>query len=52
MVLNPIGIEPTFVIAGGGFYSYYNIQCTKLDKESKNLKKNILCVQKTFNILF
>ena len=46
------GIQPTrdsthflkigFVVAGGGFYSYYNHQCIKLDKEKKNYKKKIM----------
>ena len=45
------GIEPTwdwniflkilFVVARGGFYSYYNLQCIKLDKERKNVRKEI-----------
>ena len=43
MVLNPRGIEPTFekkcVFAGGGFYSYYDPQHIKLDKERKNVQK-------------
>ena len=44
MVLNPNGIELTylkigFVVAGGGFYSYYNFQCIKLDKEKRILEK-------------
>ena len=32
------GIEPKkigFVVAGGEFYSYYNLQYIKLDKENK-----------------
>ena len=33
MVLNPYGIEPTFLELNRGFYSYYNLQCIKLDKE-------------------
>ena len=49
MVLNPIGIEPTFlklVVAGGGFYSYYNLQYIKFDKEKKNSrKKSVLCIK-------
>ena len=51
------GIEPKrdwthflkirFVVAGGGFYSYYNLQCIKLDKEKRILeKKSVLCIQK------
>ena len=42
-------IEPTqdwthflkivFGIAGGGFYSYYNLQCIKLYKRKKKFKK-------------
>ena len=53
------GIEPkrdwthflkiVFVIAGGGFYSYYNHICIKLDKGKK---KSVLCIQKTFNAVF
>ena len=29
-----------FVVAGGGFYSYYNLKCIKLDKGKKNSRKN------------
>ena len=51
MVLNPHGIEPTFLKLG--FYSYYILQCIKLDKERKNLrKKSVLCMQRTFNAIF
>ena len=39
MVLNPHGIEIGFVVAGGGFYTYYNLQCIKLDKVIKNVRK-------------
>ena len=57
------GIEPKrdwthflkigFVVAGSGFYSYYNLQCIKLDKENRiQEKKSFLCKQKTFNALF
>ena len=52
------GIEPKrdwthflkigFVVAGGGFYSYYNLQCIKLDK----VKESVLFTQKTFNEVF
>ena len=45
------GIAPTrdcthflkirFVVAGGGFYSYYNHQCIKLDKERKIVRKKV-----------
>ena len=28
-----------FVVAGGGYCSYYNLQCIRLDRESKNVKK-------------
>ena len=44
VVLNPHGIEPTFFKlylwsqGGRGSYSYYNLQCIKLDKEGKNTK--------------
>ena len=42
-----------FVVAGGGFYSYYNLQCIKLDKENRiQEKKWVLCIQKTFNAVF
>ena len=50
------GIEPTrdgtyflkieIVVAGDGFYSYYNLQCIKLDKETKNLKKMFYACKK------
>ena len=53
------GIEPTrdwtkflkveFVVAGGGFHSYYNLQCIKLDKERK-YKKKVLCIQNFLKI--
>ena len=43
------GIEPKrdwthflkirIVVAGGGFYSYFKLQCIKLDKEKKNLRE-------------
>jgi hypothetical protein len=50
MVLNHV---IGFVVAGAGFYSYYNLQCIKLDKEKKILeKKTGLCIQKTFNAVF
>ena len=44
MVLNQHGIEPTFlkirfVVVGGWFYSYYNLQCIILDKERKNARE-------------
>ena len=32
MVLNPHGKNPLS-------YSYYNLQCIKLDKETKNIRK-------------
>ena len=45
------GIAPTrncthflkirFVVAGGGFYSYYNHQCIRLDKEGENCEKKV-----------
>ena len=49
--MNPHGIEPNFlkiefVVAGAGFYSYYNLQRIKLDKERKNERKKALCIQK------
>ena len=51
MVLNPLTIG--FVISGGGFYSYYNLQCIKLDQERKNARKKIvLFIQKTFKAFF
>ena len=41
------------MFAGGGFYSYYKLQCIKLDKEKKfKKKKSVLCIQKTFNAVF
>ena len=43
MVLNPNGIG--FVVAGGGFYSYLNLQCIKLDKEKMQENKKVLCIQ-------
>ena len=44
MVLNPHGIEPTFLkldswSPGAGYYFYYNLQCIKLDKERNDLRK-------------
>ena len=44
LVLHPHGIAPTFfkigyVVAGGGFYSYYIHQGNKSDKERKIIKK-------------
>ena len=42
-----------FVVAGGGFYSYYNLQCIKLYKENRiKEKKSVSCIQKTFNAVF
>ena len=46
MVLNPHGIEPNFlklnfVVDWGGFYSYYNLKCIRLDKERKNLREKV-----------
>ena len=58
MVLNPHGVEPTFLkigflVAGGGFYSYYNLKCIKLDKEERMYEQNsVLCIQKTINAIF
>ena len=59
MVLNPNGIEPTFLkldswSPGAGFYSCYNFQCIELDKERKKnyRKKSVICIQKTFNAVF
>ena len=45
------GIEHTFlqkrfVVAGSGFYSYYNLQCIKLDKERKNVRNKISFMHK------
>ena len=50
------GIEPKrdwthflqigLVVAGGVFYSYYNLQCIKLDKEKKEFKKKISFMHK------
>ena len=44
MVFNPNVIEPTlligFMVAGDGFYSYYKLQCIKLDKERNIVRKN------------
>ena len=41
------------MVAGGGFYSYYNLQCIKLDKENRiQEKKSVLGIQKTFNAVF
>ena len=50
------GIEPTrdwihflktgFLAAGGGFYTYYNLQCIILDKEIKNIYKKISVMKK------
>ena len=56
--LNPNGIEPIFLnfdpwSPGAGFYSYYNFQCIKLDKEKIfQEKKSLLIIQKTFNAVF
>ena len=47
MVFNPHGIEPTF-----GVYSYYNLQCIRLDKRKNVRKKIVLSIQKTFNAIF
>ena len=57
MVLDPNGIEPIFLKldswSPGVFYSYYNLQCIKLDKGKKNSrKKSVICIQKTFNAVF
>ena len=56
------GIEPIWdrthflkirlVVAWGGFYSYYNLQCIRLDKERKKYEKKFFCIQKTFNAIF
>ena len=42
------------MVAGAGFYFYYKLQCIKLDKEEKNLRKknSVLCLQKTFKAVF
>ena len=45
IVLNLHGIEPTFFeldswSPGGGFYSYYNLQCIKLEKKERMQEKN------------
>ena len=46
-------LKIVFVIASGGFYSYYNLQCIKFDEEWKNLqKKSYLHIKKTFNAIF
>ena len=48
MVFNSHWIEPTFfgfVVTGGGFFSYYNLQCIKLDKRIKNLRKKSVLTQ-------
>ena len=46
-------LEIGFVVAEGGFYSYYNLQYIKLDKEKKNSrKKTILCIQKAIKSVF
>ena len=39
MVLNPHGIPTFSKLDGGGFYSYYNVQVSKLDIERKNVQK-------------
>ena len=49
VILGSHGIEPIrdlthflkigFVVAGGGFYSYHNLVCIKLDKEKRILEK-------------
>ena len=46
MVFNPNEIKPTFLkldswSPGTGFYSYYKLQCIKLDKGKKNKEKKI-----------
>ena len=46
LVVHPHGIAPTFlkfrfVVAGGGFYSYYIHQGNKSDKESKIVRKKL-----------
>ena len=46
MVLNPHGIDPTFLKLdswplGCRFYSYYNLKSIKLDKERDNLMNKI-----------
>ena len=35
MVLNPNGIEPTFLKLDSCFFSYYDLQCIELDKENR-----------------
>jgi hypothetical protein len=57
MVLNPNGIEPTFLKFDswslGAFFSYFNLQCIKLDKEKRiKEKKSVVCIQKIFNAVF
>ena len=37
-----------FVVAGGGFYSYNNLQFIKLDKERKNVRKKISFIHTKF----
>ena len=41
MVLNHF-LKIGFVIDGGGFYSYYNLKCIKLDKQKRILEKKII----------
>ena len=46
MDMDPRGIEPPllkigFVVAGGEFYSYYELQRIKLNTERKNLRSKI-----------
>ena len=37
-VLNPTFVKILFLVAMGGFYSYYNLQIIKSDKGRKNEK--------------
>ena len=53
MVLNQNGIKPTFFKlvswSPGAFYSYYNLQCIKLDK-GKRIQKIKISFMHTKNI--
>ena len=56
IVFNPNVIEPIlligFMVAGGGFYSYYKLKCIKLDKARNIVRKlSVLWIQKTFNTI-
>ena len=58
MILNPHGIEPTFLKSdswspGAGFIPIITYNIIKSDKERNNVrKKSVLCIQKTFNTIF